>query len=240
MAGHSKWKNIKHKKAIIDAKKAKRFTRLLKDISVSAKAGGGDLISNSHLRLLVQKANEMNMPKDNYIKAIKRGTGELKSATYEQIFYEGYGTEEVAIIIEVLTDNKNRAVSELRTAFSHNGGRLIDNGCLSWMFEKTGIIVAENNCDNRLNEESIFELLIDFNIQNIDLDDNILTIMCSIDSINKIQEILIKNNFIIDESHVGFYRKEQIEIPEDKEESVSNFLSIIENLDDVQHVYTNI
>ena len=237
MAGHSKWKNIKHKKALVDAKKAKKFTRITKEITVAAKIGGGDTSTNPSLRLLIQKANEINMPKENYTRAIKRGTGEIKGGTYEYCLYEGYGPENISIIVEVLTDNKNRAINDLREAFNHNGGRITDNGCVSWMFERTGLI---NGIKENINEEELLELLIDFEIINIEVDENDFIIICNPNESNNIKTVLIDNNYKIEEINIGYYAKDKIILSELQQEKVSEFLQNLESIDDVQNVYTNI
>lgn len=236
MAGHSKWKNIKHKKAAVDAKKAKNFTRILKDITVSAKAGGGDTSTNSHLRLLIQKAHEMNMPKDNYLRAIKRGTGEIKENAFESGIYEGYGPHNISIIVEILTDNKNRAINELREAFNHNNGRIAENGCVSWMFEKGSLI---DGLKENLDENDLLEVLIDFKISNIEIEGDNFFIVAEQSDLIKIKSILIDNKYIIDEASIGYFTKEKITLNEEQEEEVYEFLSNINSLDDVQNIYTN-
>jgi len=143
MAGHSKWSSIKHKKANNDAKRGKMFTKIIREITVAARSGGGDLNANPRLRTAIQSAKSVNMPADNIDRAIKKGTGELPGATYEEISYEGYGVAGVAVMIEVMTDNKNRTVAEIRSIFTKSGGSLGENGCVAWMFNKKGLITVE-------------------------------------------------------------------------------------------------
>jgi YebC/PmpR family DNA-binding regulatory protein len=143
MSGHSKWSQIKHKKANTDAKKGKSFTKIVKEITVAARSGGGDPEGNPRLRLAIDKAKEVNMPSDNIKKAIMKGTGELPGTTYEETIYEGYGPGGVAVMMEVMTDNKNRTVSEIRYVLSKNGGNLGESGCVSWIFDKKGYILSK-------------------------------------------------------------------------------------------------
>jgi len=158
MSGHSKWSSIKHKKGATDAKRGKIFTKLIKEITVAARmGGGGDPASNPRLRTAIQAAKSENMPKDNIERAIKKGTGELEGVNYEDIIYEGYGPGGAAILIESLTDNKNRAVADIRYILSKSGGNLGENGCVSWMFDKKGYIVVENS---KVDEEVLMEIAI--------------------------------------------------------------------------------
>ncbi len=144
MSGHSKWSSIKHKKAATDAKRGKIFTKLIKEITVAARMGGGDLEANPRLRAAVAAGKSENMPKDNIERAIKKGTGELEGVNYEEIIYEGYGPAGAAVLIESLTDNKNRTVADIRRIFGKNGGNLGENGCVAWMFDKKGYIAVES------------------------------------------------------------------------------------------------
>jgi len=236
MAGHSKWKNIKHKKAATDKLKAKKFAKLLKEITVCAKVSGGDINSNPTLRTLILKANEINMPKDNYLRAIKKGTGEIISNAYETSWYEGYGPFGIAVIVEVLSDNKNRAISEIRAAFNHNGGSIGEEGSVSWMFEKKGLI---NAISENFNEEELIELLSNFEIDDINIENNEFQIISSINSFNEIKNILLKNKFKIEESTIGYKAKNEINLDENQQETVLKFLENLEELDDTQNIYTN-
>jgi YebC/PmpR family DNA-binding regulatory protein len=237
MAGHSKWKNIKHKKAAADAKKAKKFTKLLKEITVAARSSGGDLAANPHLRTLIQKANEINMPKENYQRAIKRGTGEIAGNAYESFFYEGYGCCGIAVIVEVLSDNKNRAAAELRAAFGHNGGVLGETGSVGWMFDKVGIINLEKNI---LSEDQLLESLLDFPISDISIEENSATVICDISALNSVKMHLEYMKLCIDEAIVGYHPKTFITLTDEEMDKASNFLTILEDLEDVQNVFSNI
>src|SRR6201747_763394 len=164
MSGHSKWATIKHKKGATDAKRGKIFTRLIKEITIAAKAGGGDPDGNPRLRTAILAAKAENMPADNIKRAVQRGTGELEGLSYEEITYEGYGPGGVAIIVDVLTDNKNRAVSEIRHAFSKNGGNLGTEGAVAWMFTKKGVISIEKDAAS---EDKLMEIVLDAGAEDL-------------------------------------------------------------------------
>lgn len=242
MAGHSKWKNIKHKKAAADAIKAKKFTKLLKEITVCARERGGDLASNPTLRTMIQKAHEINMPKENYTRAIKRGTGEIAGNNYESFLYEGYGPCGIAVILDVLSDNKNRAAAEIRAAFSHNRGTLGESGAVNWMFEKTGIINFENN---NFSDDDILNSLIENNIDDVidlSLDEETKTgsLITSVNVLNNAKECINKLGITIDEAIIGYYPKSYITLSSEDMEKASQFLSVLDDLEDVQHVFSNI
>ena len=164
MSGHSKWSTIKHKKAAKDARKGKLFTKFIKEITVAARMGGGDLNSNPRLRTAVLTARANSMPGDNIERAIKKGTGELEGVTYEEILYEGYGPGGAAILAQVLTDNKNRTVSEIRRLFIKHGGNLGETGCVSWMFAKKGLITVEKT---RIDEERLMGIVLDAGAEDV-------------------------------------------------------------------------
>jgi YebC/PmpR family DNA-binding regulatory protein len=224
MAGHSKWKTIKHKKAATDAKRGAKFTKLIKEITIAARTGGGDPTGNPRLRLLLEKAKEINMPIENSTRAIKRGTGELPGIQYESITYEGYGPHGVAILVDVLTDNKNKAVAELRHAFSKNGGTLAEVGAVSWMFEKKGEVRAEAGT---VTEEEILEKLIEYEVDNISLDEGVFTIHCPVTELETVRQAI---------EDMGL----KVDLGEEETEKVFEFLGAIEDLDDVQNCYTNL
>ena len=169
MSGHSKWSSIKHKKAATDAKRGKIFTRLIKEITVAARMGGGDIEANPRLRSAVQAAKADNMPKDNIERAIKKGTGELEGVNYEEIIYEGYGPGGAAVLVESLTDNKNRTVADIRSIFGKNGGNLGENGCVAWMFDKKGYIAIERSA---VDEDALMEAALEAGAEDIREDDS--------------------------------------------------------------------
>ena len=175
MSGHSKWATIKHKKAKEDAKRGKSFTKLIKEITIAARIGGADPEGNPRLRLLMDKAKEINMPQENTMRAIKRGTGELPGMSYEHYNYEGYGPGHIAVIIEMLTDNKNRAIAELRALFTRKGGTLAESGAVSWMFEKLGVLRIPIK---GLTEDQLIEMLLDYDIKDIYKEETLFVITC--------------------------------------------------------------
>lgn len=237
MAGHSKWKQIKHKKAILDSKRGQAFTKLIKEITVAARMGGGDPNGNARLRLLLEKAKEINMPIDNAMRAIKRGTGELPGVSYEAVMYEGYGPHGVAVIVETLTDNKNRTVADLRRAFSHKGGNLGESGSVSWMFEKMGAI---NTSASNLSENEMLELLLDYNINDVERDNNTFFITCDTKALDQVKQALTKAGFKIESADIEWVAKNSVELPESESQKVYDFLQELQDLDDVQNVYANL
>ncbi|MFA6065657.1 MAG: YebC/PmpR family DNA-binding transcriptional regulator [Candidatus Babeliaceae bacterium] len=239
MAGHSKWKQIKYKKAILDSKRGKLFTKLIKEISIAARMSGGDPSGNPRLRFLLDKAKDINMPQENYMRAIKKGTGELPGQQYEAHSYEGYGPENIAIIVDVLTDNKNKAIAELRHAFSRKGGRIAENGSVSWMFDKSGIIECTAPGQT---EDTLLELLIDFDVKDIaaEDEDGAFTIICDSRALDDIKNMLIKNAVKVNEAELGWVPRNKLVLEGEAEDKALDFLEAIEELEDVQNVYTNL
>ncbi len=236
MSGHSKWSTIKHKKAAVDAKRGKVFTKLIKEITVAARMGGGDPASNPRLRTAVLAAKSENMPKDNLERAIQKGTGELEGVNYEELTYEGYGPGGAAVLIESLTDNKNRAVAEIRYIFSKCAGNLGENGCVAWMFDKKGYIVIEKTA---VEEEKLMEAALDAGAEDIrDEDENFEVIMEPGDFEN------VKS--AIDDAGIPSIVAEVTMLPqstaslEGKEaEQMVRMMVMLDDCDDVQKVYTN-
>ena len=237
MAGHSKWKQIKHKKALLDAKKGKLFTKLLKEISIAARMGGGDPAGNARLRLLLEKGKEINMPQENAIRAIKKGTGELPGQQYEAYTYEGYGPANVAVIVDVLTDNKNKAIAEMRHVFTRNGGRIAETGSVSWMFDHLGVTQVE---DTGISEDSLLEALFDFDIKDIKREEGIITILSDTKSVEEIKKVLHTLALPVKEAKLEWLAKNQLELTSEDEERAVQFLQALEELEDVEDVYTNL
>jgi YebC/PmpR family DNA-binding regulatory protein len=237
MSGHSKWANIKHRKAAQDAKRGKVFTRLGKELTIAAKHGGGDPESNFKLRTIVDKARAANMPTDNIDRAIKRGTGEIPGVNYEEQLYEGYGPEGVAVLVECLTDNKNRTVSEMRRLFSSNGGTMADAGAVNWMFEKKGVIRVTAPT---LSEDTLLEQLLDCNIDDIDIDDAIATITTSPKYLETIKKALADLGYKIESAEVESVAKNLVALSPDKTQKVIDFLERLEEQEDVQNIYSNL
>lgn len=237
MAGHSKWANIKHKKAKEDAKRGKQFTKLIKEITISAKTGG-DVHVNPRLRQLVEKAKKLNMPGENITRAIKKGTGELPGVAYESIIYEGYGPGGSAIIVEVLTENKNRAVADMRLIFSRNGGHLAETGAVNWLFEKLGVIRAK--ATEEITEDILFEKLIDLDIHDISIHDDVITITTSLAALHDTTEVVKKMDLHVDDAEIEWIAKNPLTVSSEHEEKTFALLEKLEEHDDVQNVYTNL
>lgn len=240
MSGHSKWKTIKHKKAASDAKKSKAFTKIIKEITVSVRSSGGEPSHNPTLRTLLEKAREVNMPQDNITRAIKKGTGELPGVSYEAHHYEGYGPGGFAVCIEVLTDNKNRAISELRSLFTRKGGTLAETGSVGWMFERCG----SARCSHpSITEDQILESLLDFDIKNIEQDKDdpkIWDISCSPHDLESVKDTLKKLGCTIEEAEIELVAKSPFHVPSHQEQQAYDFLDALEDLEDVQNLYTNL
>lgn len=238
MAGHSKWKNIKRQKAVTDAQKAKVYTKLIKDITVAAREAGGDPAHNPHLRMLLEKARKANMPSENATRAIKKGTGELPGVHYEAHQYEGYGPGGIAVIIEVLTENKNRAIAETRAVFTRKGGSLGETGSVNWMFERKGVV---RGTGAKITEDTLLEALLDCNVSDIEQNDGIWTITSDPQDLECVKTALHKLNFVIDESELEWVAKNSVELTdEEKQAAAVEFLEALEDLEDVQNVYSNL
>ncbi len=237
MAGHSKWKQIKHKKAILDSKKAKKYTKLIKEITMAARAQGGDPAGNPRLRLLLEKAKEINMPQENSVRAIKKGTGELPGTHYEAYTYEGYGPGNIALVIDVLTDNKNKAIAELRRIFTRNNGRIADTGSVMWMFKQFGVITATAGSKT---EDELLELLLDYPVENLEIHEGDLTVTCDLKALEEIKQALIKTGCVIDEAEFEWVADSKMSLEDQVEEEAIAFLTALEELEDVQNVYSNL
>lgn len=237
MSGHSKWKTIKHKKAAIDAKRGKAFTRLIKEITVVAREGGGDPDANPRLRTLVEKARFINMPQENITRAIKKGTGELPGVSYESIMYEGYGPGGIAVLAHALTDNKNRTVSEMRHLFSKKGGNLAETGAVGWMFEKQGAITFDAPGKT---EDDIFELLFDFDVFDIKKEDDQFVVYCDVKSLDTVRKAIESKGFKIESAEIEYVAKMPMSLEEAESAKAVDLLEALDDLDDVQNVYTNL
>jgi YebC/PmpR family DNA-binding regulatory protein len=237
MAGHSKWAQIKRKKADIDAKRGKAFTKIVKEIAVAAKMGGVDPDGNPRLRAAIDKAKEVNMPADNIKRAIMKGAGELPGAIYEDVIYEGYGPGGVAILIEALTDNKNRTVGEIRYILSKNGGNLGESGCVSWMFEKKGLIVVERTAAD---EDSLMSIVLDAGADDMKSepgeDFEIITIP---EMFQTVKTALTDNKIPIASSEITMLPKSTIPIEGAAVAQILRLMDALEDNDDVQNVYAN-
>ena len=236
MSGHSKWSTIKRKKGAADAKRGAIFTRLSKDITLASREGGGDIEMNPALRLAVKKAKNANMPSSNIEKAIKKGTGDIPGIKYENYIYEGYGPSGVAIMMEVMTDNKNRTVPEIRHIMTKNGGNLGESGCVNWMFEKKGTIVV--NCSDDMDEEHLMELIIELEAEDFSSEDDNFEIITTPENFGRIIEALDKNNYDV-EGDIGLVPINTVKISKDESKSIIKLLEILEDHEDIQKLYSN-
>lgn len=238
MAGHSKWAQIKHKKAQVDAKKGKVFTKIVKEISIAARLGGGDPASNPRLRNAIEKAKEVNMPNENIKRAIMKGTGELPGTSYEEAFYEGYGPGGVAILIEVLTDNKNRTGSEIRHLITKYGGNLGEAGCVSWMFEKKGYILVDKAS---IDEDTLMSAALEAGVEDMrnDPKEDSYEIITSPENMLSVKKNLESSGINISLAEITMLPKNYVTLDEKNSEQVLKLIEILEDHDDVQNVYTN-
>jgi YebC/PmpR family DNA-binding regulatory protein len=236
MSGHSHWATIKHKKAKEDAKRGKAFTKLIKEITVAARIGGGDPTGNPRLRLLLEKAKQINMPLDNATRAIKKGTGELPGVHYEAFTYEGYGPHGVAMMVDTLSDNKNRTVAELRHLFASHGGSLGETGSVNWMFEKMGVIRAATT----MAEDALLEHLLEYDIKDLQCEDGICSIYCDVKSLEAVKHALSQKGLTIESAEIEWVAKNKAEISDTQAEKAYEFMSSLDDHDDVQNVYSNL
>ncbi len=235
MSGHSHWATIKRKKEKEDSKRGQAFTKLIKEITVAAKTGG-DPAGNPRLRLLIDKARDINMPLENIQRAIKRGTGELPGVSYEAMLYEGYGPYGIAVVVDTLSDNKNRIVSELRHVFTGKGGNLGESGSVAWMFEKLGVIDVSGS----ISEDTLLEKLMDFDIKDVKHNGTFFSVYCDPKALASIKKALTDSNLKVEKAEVEWVPKNMMSLPEDQAKKAYEFLESLQDLDDVQNVYTNL
>jgi YebC/PmpR family DNA-binding regulatory protein len=236
MSGHSKWSTIKHKKAASDAKRGKIFTKLIKEITVAARMGGGDLSANPRLRSAIQAAKTENMPKDNIDRAIKKGTGELEGVNYEESIYEGYGPGGAAVLVDSLTDNKNRAVSEIRHIFAKNGGSLGENGCVAWMFDKTGYIVVERGATD---EDTLMEVALEAGAEDVREDNSNFEVITAPEDFEDVLTAIQTAGIATIEGEVTMLPQSTTNLAGKEAEQMIRLMDMLEDCDDVQKVYTN-
>jgi YebC/PmpR family DNA-binding regulatory protein len=236
MSGHSKWATIKHKKGAADAKRGKIFTRLIKEITIAAKFGGGDPDGNPRLRGAIAAAKAENMPAENIKRAIQRGTGELEGVSYEEITYEGYGPGGVAIIVDVLTDNKNRAVSEIRHAFSKNGGNMGAEGAVAWMFSKKGVITIDKAAAS---EDRLMEIVLESGAEDLNDEGDTWEILCDPKDFEAVTEALKAAKIKTETAEVTKIASTYTKLEGSQANAMMRLLETIEDLDDTQNVYSN-
>ncbi|MRG88241.1 YebC/PmpR family DNA-binding transcriptional regulator [Salinibacillus xinjiangensis] len=238
MAGHSKWKNIQHRKSRQDAKKGKIFMKYAKEIYVAAKEGGGDPETNSALRLVIDKAKANNMPNDNIDRAIKKATGGIDGVEYEEATYEGYGPGGVAVMVQVLTDNRNRTASEVRHAFSKNGGNLGENGCVSFLFERKGYLVIDRS-EQDVDEEELMLDVIESGGDEIETSDEVFEIYTDPESFTDVKEALTEKGYSFATAEVTMLPQTSTKVAEDQVEKMNKLIDMLEDSDDVQDIYHN-
>jgi len=237
MSGHSKWSTIKHKKAAEDAKRGKIFTRLAREIAVAAREGGGDPDINFSLRLAIDKAKSANMPKDNIERAIKRGTGELKGAELVEMTYEGYGPNGIALLVQTLTDNKNRTVSDIRRVFGRQGGSLAEAGSVAWQFSRKGYItIAPDGID----PDTLFEVAVDAGAEDVEFGDDLIEVHVAIEHFQAVRQALEKASIPCASAEMTMVPQTTMQLEEKETVRVMKLIDALEELDDVQQVYSNL
>ncbi|HNR68327.1 MAG TPA: YebC/PmpR family DNA-binding transcriptional regulator [bacterium] len=236
MSGHSKWSTIKRKKEKTDAARGRVFTRLIKEITIAARNGGGDEESNPRLRTAVLAAKAANMPATNIDRAVKRGTGELPGVVYEEIVYEGYGPGGAALYIETLTDNKNRTVAEMRHMLSRYGGSLGESGSVAWMFNKKGIITVPAA---GISEDNLMEATLEAGVDDIQMDNDYFTLTCAPNDLEAVKSALEEKNIEYDSAEVAMQPNSTIKLEGKQAESMLKLMDVLEEHDDLQNVYSN-
>ena len=237
MSGHSKWATIKHKKGALDAKRGQKFTKLIKEISVAAKMGGGDPDSNARLRTAILKARAENMPKDNIDRAIKKGTGELGQTSFYELTYEGYAPGGVAIIVDTLTDNKNRTAADVRSTLSKLGGSLGSTGCVSYMFQTKGVITYDAS---KYSEEEIFDAALENGAEDVSTEDGIIEVTTTPNDFASVLEAMQKAGFEQESADINKIADQTVTLDNEKANKVLKIVERLEELDDVQQVSTNL
>ncbi len=236
MSGHSKWATIKRKKAATDSARGKVFTKIIKEITISARDGGGDPVGNPRLRLAIASAKASNMPQDNIIRAIKKGTGELEGVHYEEITYEAYAPHGIAVMIECVTDNRNRTVAELRHMIAKQNGNLGDAGSVAWMFERRGVVtIAKENHT----EDELMEVVLDAGAEDLRTEDDFFEVVCLIENFETVRKTLEDKKFKIESANLQQLAKNLIALDEKGSADVVRFLEVVEEHDDVQNIFSN-
>ncbi len=238
MSGHSKWSTIKRKKGAIDAKRGKIFTRLIKEITVAARTGGGgDPDGNPRLRSAIASAKSENMPKDNIARAIKKGTGEIAGEVYDEILYEGYGPGGVAVLVDCMTDNRNRTVADIRHYFAKSNGNLGESGCVAWMFEKKGLIIIDKE---KISEEELMDLALEAGADDVVEEDTEFHVTTAPEDYDTVRDSLEKSGLSFIDSSISMIPKNTVEVTEEKPaKAILKLLESLEDHDDVQNVHAN-
>jgi YebC/PmpR family DNA-binding regulatory protein len=236
MSGHSKWASIKRKKAVVDARRGAVFTKLIREITVAARAGGEDVMANPRLRTAIQKAKENNMPNENIERAVKKGTGALEGITYEEVTYEGYGPGGVAIMVDCLTDNKKRTAPEIRTIFAKNGGNLGESGCVAYLFTRKGMIIIESG---QAREEEVLERVLDYGVEDVKSEEGSIIVTTTAESYQEVLDVVTGKKWKPALSEITFVPQTTIPLDGKKAEQCLRLIELLEEQDDVQQVYSN-
>ena len=236
MSGHSKWAGIKHKKAKVDAQRGRVFTKIIREITVAARVGGGDPAGNPRLRTATQAAKAVNMPSDNIERAIKKGTGELEGVSYEEITYEGYGPGGVAVMVEVVTDNKNRTVGEIRKLFSKNGGSLGEVGCVGFLFEKKGYIQVDAA---KVDEDQLLSIALEARAEDLQREESVFAVTTVPKDFEKVRDAIVKSGIQPLSAEITMVPKSTVKLEGKPAEQMLRLMEEMEEHDDVQHVYAN-
>ena len=236
MSGHSKWASIKHKKALVDAKRGKIFTKIIREITVAARIGGGDPDTNPRLRLAISNAKNANMPADNIDRAVKKGTGTLEGATYEEVVYEGYGPEGVAVYVQCLTDNKNRTASEIRNIFSKKSGNLAGQGSVAWLFEKKGLIVVDAT---KASEDQLMELVLNAGAEDLSKVGDKFEILTGAHDFEAVKKAIDQAKIPHESADLRMIPKTLVPVSPSHARAVLALIEALEDHDDIQNVYAN-
>lgn len=236
MSGHSKWATIKRKKGALDAKRGKLFTKLIKELTIAAREGGGDPNGNPRLRLAIDNAKAANMPSDNIERAIKKATGELEGASYIELTYEGYAPAGVAVMVEVVTDNKNRTVAEVRHFFSKSGGSLGESGSVAWMFDRKGVITIPKQGKS---EDDIMEIILDAGADDLRTEDEYYEIYTAVESFEPVRKAIMDKGLTVENASLQWVAKNLIAVAGEDAEKLVKLIDNLEDNDDVQNVFTN-
>ncbi|MEJ2024227.1 MAG: YebC/PmpR family DNA-binding transcriptional regulator [Deltaproteobacteria bacterium] len=236
MSGHSKWSSIKHKKGAADAKRGKIFTRLIREITVAARMGGGDPTGNPRLRSAIAAAKAENMPMENIERGIKKGTGELEGTSYEENSYEGYGPGGVAVLVDCLTDNRNRTVAEVKHAFERHGGNLGEPGCVSWMFDKKGLIFIEKD---KVEEEKLLDLALEAGAEDVNDEEGEFEVITDPGDFEKVREAMESAGIPYTLAEISMIPKNTVKLEGKKAQQMLSLMQVLEDNDDVSNVYAN-
>ena len=236
MSGHSKWSTIRHKKAVVDARRGKLFTKLIRELTSAAKAGGGDTDVNPRLRTAISAAKNANMPADTIQRAIKKGTGELPGEEYEEVIYEGYGAGGVAILVDALTDNRNRTVAEIRHLFNKHGGNLGENGCVAWMFERVGLI----NVDvDQICEDDVLEIVLESGGDDVKIEDDVYEIRAVPEAFEDVRTALENRGLTLGVAEITMLPQSTVQAEGKQAEQVIRLMEALDDHDDVRKAYAN-